>query len=203
VEAGQAVLPVGDFTIIRRNDGIFQWAYQDKPLFTYDGDREYGDAHGLYENDPRFELAYVMHYFMPDNVQVRKSHAYGGLLETTDGQTLYARERGNGGVDAVYRGDRGRLATGQALGVKSCDAACEQTWKPLLAADDAKPSGYWGVYDRPDGKKQWAYYGYALYTYEGGEDMNSVEVYDDVDHFELADGTPNDGIPLHWRVAPP
>ena len=68
---------------------------------------------------------------------------------------------------------------------------------------DAKPTGYWGVYDRADGTKQWSYYGYALYTYEGDKDMGSVEVYDDIDHFEVAGGTPNEGIPLHWRVAPP
>jgi predicted lipoprotein with Yx(FWY)xxD motif len=203
VEAGQAVLPVGDFTIMERADGIYQWAFQDKPLYTYSGDREYGDANGLYENDPRFQVAHVMHYFMPDSIQVRKSHTYGGLLETLNGETLYVRERGNGGVDAVYRGDRGRIGIGQSLGIKTCDSTCESTWKPLLAPAGAKPTGYWGLYDRPDGGKQWAYYGYALYTHSGEEEMNSVEVYDDVDHFEVAGDQPNAGIPLHWRVAPP
>ncbi len=203
VEAGQAMLPVGEFTIMKRADGIYQWAFQDKPLYTYRDDREYGDANGLYASDGTFQLAYVLRYFMPSEVQVRKSHTYGGLLETADGKTLYARERGNGGVDAVYRGDRGRITIGQSLGTKTCDAACEKTWKPLLASMDAKPTGYWGVYDRADGTKQWSYYGYALYTYEGDKDMGSVEVYDDIDHFEVAGGTPNEGIPLHWRVAPP
>ncbi len=203
VEAGQAMLPVGEFTIVKRTDGIYQWAFQDKPLYTYRDDREYGDANGLYEPDSNFQLAYVLRYFMPSMVQVRKSHTYGGLLETTDGRTLYARERGNGGVDAVYRSDRGRLSIGQSLGTKTCDLDCEKTWKPLLASADAKPTGYWGVYDRADGSKQWSYYGYALYTYNGDDGMGSVEVYDDVDHFEVAGGTPNEGIPLHWRVAPP
>ena len=197
------MLPVGEFTIVKRADGIYQWAFQDKPLYTHRDDREYGDANGLYAADERFQLAYVLRYFMPSVVQVRKSHTYGGLLETANGRTIYARERGNGGVDAVYRGDRGRMSIGQSLGTAACDAVCEKTWKPLLASADSKPTGYWGVYDRADGTKQWSYYGYALYTYDGDKDMSSVEVYDDVDHFEVADGTPNEGIPLHWRVAPP
>jgi len=203
LEAGQAVLPVGDFKITERSDGIYQWAYQDMPLYTYGGDREYGDANGKYENDPRFQVAHVLRYFMPDSVQVRKSHTFGGLLETASGKTLYVRERGNGGVDAVYRGDRGRMGIGLSLGTKTCDSTCETTWTPFLAPDSAKPTGYWGLYDRPDGGKQWSYFGYALYTHNGEDEMNSVEIYDDVDHFEVAGGQPNTGIPLHWRVAPP
>jgi predicted lipoprotein with Yx(FWY)xxD motif len=203
VEAGQAALPVGDFSIAQRPDGVFQWAYQGKPLFTFSGDREFGDANGRYEGNSNFELAYVLRYFMPDGIQIEKSHTYGGLLTTSTGEPIYVRERGNGGVDAVYRGDRGRPSVGRGLGISTCDAKCEETWKPLLAPADALPTGYWGIYERPDGSKQWSYYGYATYTYNGQRDMGSVEVYDDVDHFELAGSTPNEGIPLHWRVAPP
>jgi predicted lipoprotein with Yx(FWY)xxD motif len=203
VEAGQAALPVGEFSVLSRPDGVFQWAYQGKPLFTFDGDREFGDANGRYENDDRFELAYVLRYFMPEGIQIQKSHTYGGLLVTSTGLPLYVRERGNGGVDAVLRGDRGRLGVGQSLGISTCDAKCEETWKPLLAPSDAQPTGYWGIYERPDGSKQWSYYGYAAYTYGGGQEMGSVEIYDDVNHFEVAGGQPNTGIPLHWRVAPP
>ncbi|MEQ9448921.1 MAG: hypothetical protein RLN70_08445 [Rhodospirillaceae bacterium] len=203
VVAGQAALPVGDFSIIQRADGIYQWAYQGRSLFTFDGDREFGDANGRYENDSNFELAYVLRYFMPEGIQIRKSHTYGGLLVTSDDKPIYVRERGNGGVDAILRNDRGRLGVGQTLGISACDAKCEETWKPLLADADAKPTGYWGLYERPDGTQQWAYYGYAAYTYAGSQEMGSTEVYDDVDHFEIAGNTPNEGIPLHWRVAPP
>jgi len=203
VEAGQAALPVGEFSIVQRPDGVFQWAYQDKPLFTFVGDREFGDANGRYEDNRNFELAYVLRYFMPDGIQIDKSHTYGGLLTTSTGEPIYVRERGNGGVDAVYRGDRGRLGVGQGLGISTCDAACEETWKPLLAPADALPTGYWGIYERSDGTKQWSYYGYAAYTYNGQREMGSAEVYDNIDHFEVAGNTPNEGIPLHWRVAPP
>ena len=35
VKAAASAKPVGDFTIIGRSDGSKQWAYKDKPLYTY------------------------------------------------------------------------------------------------------------------------------------------------------------------------
>ena len=31
----------------------------------------------------------------------------------------------------------------------------------------AQPRGFWSVLTRPDGAKQWAYQGYAMWTYDG------------------------------------
>ena len=42
--------------------------------------------------------------------------------------------------------------------------SCTQVWPPVLAAADAKPVGKWTIITRTDGRKQWAYDGYALYT---------------------------------------
>ena len=44
--ASQLALPIGDFSVVARNDGIHQWALNEKPLFTYDGDVELGDSNG-------------------------------------------------------------------------------------------------------------------------------------------------------------
>ena len=203
VVAGQLALPIGDFTVAVRKDGLYQWAYKGAPLYTYNGDLDYGDANGI-GADPRLQLVYVLKYFTPPGVTVKKNHQYGGLLTTADGQTLYARESSNGGSDGALRADRGRPATGEKIGITGCDADCEKTWKPLLAAEDAKPTGYWTLYPRPDGKKQWAYFGYALYTHAtGAAPDTSTEIYDTVSHYEIANNTPNKGFPLHWRVAPP
>jgi predicted lipoprotein with Yx(FWY)xxD motif len=38
--------PVGDFTIITRDDGSLQWAYKDKPLYFWKGDKQPGDTTG-------------------------------------------------------------------------------------------------------------------------------------------------------------
>ncbi|MEP6549144.1 MAG: hypothetical protein ABJD53_16925 [Gammaproteobacteria bacterium] len=42
--------------------------------------------------------------------------------------------------------------------------SCTQAWPPVLAAEKAKPLGKWTVITRKDGKKQWAYDGFPLYT---------------------------------------
>ncbi len=204
-EASQLALPIGDFTVVARADGIHQWAYQGKPLYTYYNDRYIGDANGVYSDDRRFQLVYALRYFMPDEVYIARNHMYGGLLTTTDGNALYARETSNGGSDGALRGDRGRMNTGKRIALTGCDATCEQTWKPLIASADAKPNGYWTLYDREDGSRQWAYFGYALYTYNGEVDQfGSTEIYDPVTHYETPkDGSANTAFPMHWRVAPP
>jgi predicted lipoprotein with Yx(FWY)xxD motif len=204
LEASQLALPIGDFTVVARADGIYQWAYQGQSLYTFNKDRDYGDSNGK-NLDDRFKLVYALRYYMPEGVTVAQNHMYGGLLSTTDGKTLYARESNSGGSDGALRGDRGKAGIGKRIGLTGCDADCEATWNPLLASADAKPSGYWTLYDREDGEKQWAYFGYALYSYGGEiENLGSTEIYDPVFHFEaVEDGGINNKFPLHWRVAPP
>lgn len=203
-ESSQLALPVGDFTVVARPDGIYQWAFQGQPLYTYNADWDYGDSKGKDVN-PQFKLVYALRYFMPSSVTIAQNHMYGGLLTTTDGKTLYAKESSSGGSDGALRGDRGKDSIGKRIGLTGCDEACEKTWTPLLAPEDAKPSGYWTLYNREDGNKQWAYYGYALYSYGGEiENLASNEIYDPVYHFEaVEDGGTNNKFPLHWRVAPP
>lgn len=41
---------------------------------------------------------------------------------------------------------------------------CTQAFPPVLASATAKPVGKWTVITRKDGRKQWAYDGFALYT---------------------------------------
>lgn len=36
----------GKFTVIERKDGTFQWAWNDKPLYTWVGDTKKGDTNG-------------------------------------------------------------------------------------------------------------------------------------------------------------
>jgi predicted lipoprotein with Yx(FWY)xxD motif len=42
--------------------------------------------------------------------------------------------------------------------------SCVQQWPPLLADNNAMPSGAWSLIDRPEGGKQWSYDGHPLYT---------------------------------------
>ena len=36
----------GDWTLVERTDGSMMWAYEGKPLYTYEGDKKAGDATG-------------------------------------------------------------------------------------------------------------------------------------------------------------
>lgn len=46
----------------------------------------------------------------------------------------------------------------------ACAADCQQGFTPFAAARIAKPTGDWTIVQRPDGGRQWAYQGKALYT---------------------------------------
>jgi predicted lipoprotein with Yx(FWY)xxD motif len=47
LKASPGAKPLGDWSLIRREDGSTQWAYKDKPLYTYSEDRLGQPARGL------------------------------------------------------------------------------------------------------------------------------------------------------------
>lgn len=205
--ASQLALPVGDFSVVVREDGIHQWALSGKPLYTFNGDIELGDSNGK-SVDSRFNLAWVMQYFMPDEVAMRQDQRRGGvLIEAATGKSLYARDRatygGTGGHNA--RGaTRGNFSTGQAIGLSGCDAQCEETWSPLRAGEGAEEKGYWTIFERLDGSRQWAYQGYALYTYvpEGPGVVTGHDTYDlTVNH--SVENLVATNLGMYWRVTSP
>ncbi len=205
--------PIGDFSIIARNDGTSQWAYKGKGLYTYDDDQKYGDAYGM-GADARWKVATVQRHFLPDGVKVQPTLGQGYVWATSTGQTLYKRDGHiyqSGGGHSLHRGQPHRPAVGRDIGVKSrCGDKCDQ-WAPYLAPDDAQSQGYWTVYTRDDGKKQWAYMGYALYTFAGDKkpgDMLGHDTYDMELSFDpkkiVNVGTPMDGVAtLVWAIAHP
>jgi predicted lipoprotein with Yx(FWY)xxD motif len=71
--------------------------------------------------------------------------AAGRVLATNRGMTLYT------------------FANDTVPGLSMCNDGCTRNWPPLLALDDALPSGKWSVVQRSDGLKQWAYGGKPLY----------------------------------------
>lgn len=46
LEAADGVQPKGDFTVVSRASGMKQWAYKQKPLYTYFWDSKPGDVTG-------------------------------------------------------------------------------------------------------------------------------------------------------------
>ncbi len=181
-EAAALTLPVGDFTIRERPDGLRQWAYKGATLYTCTCDITIGALNGE-GTAAGLAPAVVYAYSVPAEVILKKDNlALGRMVEARTGKTLYFRDR----MQDDYQPDRARNMYGTVnaqiaagFGMAHCSAACEKEWKPLLAPKDALPTGYWSIYGRPDGKRQWAYKNAAVYTFakEGPGALDGNERY--------------------------
>lgn len=210
VPAPQIVQPIGDFTIVDRPDGVRQWVYKGHPLYTYDGDVRLGDANGV-GVDPRYAIALVAKYFVPAEVALRPDEKLGGIWTGKDGKSLYFRDITRftaNGSHSARGGDPGVPQVGRVLGLMGCDGPCETSHPPLIAPADAQPSGYWTLYDRPDGRRQWAYNGYALYGAAADQkpgDLKGNDNYDvpRVETVALRAAVDPYGSGLFWHVSTP
>lgn len=164
LEAPEIANPTGEFSAVAHDDGITQWTYRGQPLYVFDGDREAGDANGIWSG-AGFRVALIERHFMPKDAMIRQSVELGTILAMASGTTLYVRDRPMSNSSHVFRVSRGAPMLGRALGTQSCDEKCTKTWRPFLAPADALPTGYWDIATRSDGRRQWVYKGYALYTY--------------------------------------
>ena len=173
---------VGDFSVVTRIDGSKQWAYKGKPLYRAVGDLGAGDARGM-NVDKRWHVAIIGNHFNPAGISITTVPGYGSVL-SVNGRSLYSAagfERRLVGKDSpgsflpvYYRGKK--------LGERGCPTAqCLRMWHPFRAPADARSNGYWEVLVRSDGTRQWAYKGYALYTYAGDAmttDVNGNDTYE-------------------------
>ncbi len=218
VPAPELATSFGDFSVVRRADGSAQWAYKKRPLYTHSNDQLPGDANGV-GVDEHWNVAVITENFRPANVNVTALEGYGDAL-SLNGMTLYggyAFEKRWGGRNLrdtftnVY-------VKGKQLGGAACaDAQCLSKWRPFLAPANAQPSGFWEPVAREDGTKQWAYKGYALYSYARDNtpgQHNGQATYD----FEKFEGNGFDfqrvahlkeiskasgGVGIYWNIAKP
>ncbi len=130
---------VGAWTPFMRNDGIRQWAYRGKPIYTFakdsqpratQGDGVLGVWHIAVSLKPR-----------PPGVMFRGT-IIGRVAADPTGKTLYTRDN------------------------NTCMGNCLHYWKPYVAPWAASDKGDWSVVTRADdGTKQWAWRGRPLYTF--------------------------------------
>jgi predicted lipoprotein with Yx(FWY)xxD motif len=210
--------PVGAFTLAEYEPGIRQWALNGVPLYRYAQDVRPGDVKGA-GVDPATRPALVARYFMPAEAAIRPNHFGGFSLVSASGMTLYTRDSAGAGSGQNLRtGTHGSPAIGRALGAAACDESCARIWPPLLAPPDALAAGYWTPIRRGDGAMQWAYQGYALYTYTGDKapgDINGFDIYQyaavgetigvgSTGGVHIAGVPPSDGLSqMHWRAVVP
>ena len=205
---------IGDFSPQWREDGIRQWAYKGKLIYTFSGDLVPGDANGV-GAEKGFAVARVVKYFAPANITLHDTPKLGKVLADAKGMTLYMRDAyifQSGSGHSLRRGSPIRPAVGRDLSTNPhCLDDCVAHWHPFLAPADAEPNGNWGVYTRADGQKQWAYQDYALWTFDGDKAPGDINGNDDYQLFMSHDnktrvdiGTPYDGpTALYWIAAHP
>jgi predicted lipoprotein with Yx(FWY)xxD motif len=199
---------IGDFTVINRADGVRQWAFKGEPLYTWSADVEIGDARGR-TVDKNMSVAMLARFFMPANVAVRSNPQHGGFLTTAEGMSLYARDTTKYmglGNHAARGGAKAEPKVGTAIGTTGCVDKCLEKWKPLEAPADAQPWGNWTVMTRPDGGKQWAYLGYAMYTSTADKKPGDINGHDEIDMVIVNEDTTKLApaafrYGLYWRVA--
>jgi predicted lipoprotein with Yx(FWY)xxD motif len=174
LEAPAIANTVGEFSVLARADGITQWTFRRKPLYRFEGDRKPGDVNGDGSGvgagvgsraGAQWRAALVVRYFMPADAAIRRTLELGTILSTASGATLYQRDRVTMEELHQFRTDHGSPALGRSLGTSTCDDKCTKDWPPFIAPADALPRGYWDIATRLDGRRQWVYKGFALYTY--------------------------------------
>ncbi len=141
---------VGKWTIVDREDGTKQWAFDGYPLYVSDLDMKPGDVLGGTNRNtggdgpatrtpvgppPKIPPAF-------DVVQV----VTGRLVVNHEGYSVYTSDD-----DEINK--------------SNCDAACLETWRPVPAPETAQPQGSWTVIERSPGIHQWAFRGMPVYTY--------------------------------------
>ena len=169
--------------------------------------------------NPRWQVAVLTQNFRPPQVTTTSLNGYGDAL-SVNGMTLYM-----GAAFEKYWGGRNARDSfnvlylkGKQLGGGACVGdKCLKTWHPLRASADAESNGFWEVITRRDGMRQWAYKGFALYTFSGDETPGQHRGQATYSFVEL-DGSPENlerttwlgvigkaagGAGVYWNIAKP
>lgn len=213
VQAPQLAAQIGSFSSVPRADGVRQWTYNGRALYTFSNDLSPGDSNGA-GIDKRWNVAYIARNFMPASVVIQETGQLGKVLATAQGRTLYRRDAyilQSGSGHSLRRGNPVRPAVGRDLGTEPhCVRECDR-WHPFAAPADAQGQGYWNVATRSDGSKQWVYQGYSLWTYDGDTKPGDITANDSYELALQSDGTtaadigtPYDAATaLYWAAAIP
>ncbi|EOD78267.1 hypothetical protein D515_03049 [Grimontia indica] len=132
------------FSVIRRDDGSEQWAYQGAPLYRWFKDMKAGDIEGA-------GIKGVWPLARADDVTVRLYN---------DDNRRYLVDDNN---FTLYTFDN------DEKGISNCYGDCAAYWPPALVDTQNMASltlsGDFGVTERKDGNVQWTYKGMPLYRW--------------------------------------
>lgn len=142
----------GGFSVRPRDDGVYQWAYRNKPLYRYSGDAGRGDTNG--EGVDGVWQVMILEPAPPTPEWITLVGSDGGALYgDPDGMTLYTLLEDGNATEEAYAGGN------------HCDRAClSKYWNPVAAPSKVTPIGRWSVIENEDQTLQWAYRGRPVYT---------------------------------------
>lgn len=138
--------PLGSWSIILRDDGAAQWAYEGYPLYVSALDHAPGDTYGGSKvgQDRRGPAGPALRYpigpppDIPPGFSVA-SMVTGRLLVSHDEYSVYAWD-------------------GDGPNSSNCLNSClGDDWLPIIAPRLARPHGEWSAFQRTPGVWQWAY----------------------------------------------
>ena len=149
VLAPEGARPVGKWSIIERNDGAAQWAYDGQPLYTSILDRQPGDVRGGTKMPIGFDAGAgrepaAPRSLLPPAFDVVQS-VTGRLITLKNGYSVYS-----------WDGDEPNKS--------NCHGECLMDWTPVPAPENVTEKGGWTVFERAPGVNQWAFRGKPLYT---------------------------------------
>jgi predicted lipoprotein with Yx(FWY)xxD motif len=151
---------IGKWSIVAREDGSRQWAYDEQPLYTSVLDSEPGDVLGgttrRYGGDsPANRVPIGPPPGIPPGFAI-KTTTVGRLLTTDKNYSIYAYDQ-------------------DVADASMCITECLQTWKPVAAPALARAQGDWSIIERSPGVRQWVFRKQPLYTYVLDTDSWSLE----------------------------
>jgi predicted lipoprotein with Yx(FWY)xxD motif len=160
--AGALARGMGDWSVAAHDDGMRQWAYKGKPVYTYVKDDKPGEP--ATDLDGKWHPVIEYQAPLPAEVTTRQTETGVVFAEKSTGRTLYYEGFAHRPYQYVGFNHRPYL-----YGTVNCYNDCAKDYPPLLAPEDAKPMGEWWVITRVDGSKQWGYRGIPVYTYSKDE----------------------------------
>lgn len=180
-------------SVITLDNGLLQWAYQDKPLYFFVGDSAPGDVNGD-------GLGGVWHVANNQPAIVRTVDDIARLSATGNVLVLLPESETSDTLSA-QRVDRDQFTLytfdADEPGVSNCSDDCAAAWPAFIADENDNASGDFSIFTRTDGLSQWAYNDMPLYFFVGDTEKGQIN----------GDGLggvwhkiPNDAVPA--EVAP-
>lgn len=166
--AGDGATASGPFSLIEREDGTSQWAWNSFPLYLFKDDSAEGEINGDTVNDA-FHLARptpLKAIALDDKSMFVGNNVVLSATSTADVLELFREDKDG---FSLYIFDNDDIDT-----VNCVSDGCTSNWPPLMADPGARPEGKFSVIARGEEEEQWAYNGKPLYFFANDAEAGEI-----------------------------